>query len=200
MTRVVPLGTRTARFDEREIDMAQLLTIEMAVTQGNCVVSDILETEFLSGMFRPDLSSPFFWDSNMMYKENNNQPVGTFYFLGFGHNFDNWYVDVEETPKFWVGLRHGLAQPNEGEFLHYRLQVTDGNGDDILGFYLATVTTPDYENTIVSLGDWADTDVQPENMVAFGNIRRSNHPHTPTPAAHETVSPVKHYWENKAAG
>ena len=200
MTRIVPLGTRTARFDEKEIDMAQLLTLEMAVTQGNCVVSDILETEFLSGMFRPDLSSPFFWDSNMMYKENNNQPVGTFYFLGFGHNLDNWYVDVEETPRFWVGLRHGLAQPYEGEFLHYRLQVTDGNGDDILGFNPETVTTPDYENTILALGDWADTDVQPENMVEFANIRRSNYPNTPTPAAHETVSPVKHYWENKAAG
>ena len=200
MTRVVPLGTRTARFDENEIDMAQRLSIEMAVTQGNCVVSDIVETEFLSGMFRPDFSSPFFWDGNMMYKKNNNLPVGTFYFLGFGHNFDNWYVDSEETPRFWVGLRHGLAQPYEGEFLHYRLQITDAHGDDVLGFYPATVSSPDYENTIFALGKWADTDVQPQNMAEFANIRRSNHPNTPTPAAHETVSPVNFYWDNDDLG
>ena len=136
----------------------------------------------------------------MRYKENKNMPVRTFYFLGIGHNFDNWCVDAEETPKFRVGLRHGMTQPFEGEFLHYRFQVTDGNGDDILGFYPATVTSPHYENTVFALGKWADPDVLPQNMQEFANIRRSNHPSTPTPSAHETGSPVNSYWKNDNQG
>ena len=42
--------------------------------------------------------------------------------------------------------------------------------------------------------------MQPQNLAEFANIRRSNHPNTPTPAAHETVSPVNFYWDNDDLG
>ena len=71
----------------------------------------------------------------------------TFYYLGFNHNFENWYVNnsfsYPKSPKFRVGLRHGTEDadaPGNADFEHFRIRVTDSSGEDVLGFDAITTT------------------------------------------------------------
>lgn len=74
--------------------------------------------------------------------------LGTFYYLGFNHLFDNWYYDggsgvvtKPSTPKFRIGLQHGSGDlnPGEADFENYRIVIEDSSGD-LLGYQAETVS------------------------------------------------------------
>ena len=73
--------------------------------------------------------------------------LGTFYYLGFNHLFDNWYLSGSgattkpSSPKFRIGLQHGSGDldPGEADFENYRIVIEDSSGD-LLGYQAETVS------------------------------------------------------------
>ena len=129
------------------------LTISVAITLGDFVISDIAEKDFTSGMPAPSFSTPLIEAGNTEgYTAGSH--TQKFYYLGFNDLFDNWFVGrrptVEEedlafstspaTAKFRVGLAHGEgnAKPGDADFENYRIVIEDSSGD-LLGYQAQTV-------------------------------------------------------------
>ena len=110
----VALGDTSRVFDE--IDFTKELTISVAVTLGDYVISDIAEVDFTSGMPAPKFSTgirmapstaadfdaspsglaktPRWLDLSGTTDDDNVEAreYGSFYYLGFNDLFDNWYI------------------------------------------------------------------------------------------------------------
>ena len=124
--------------------------------------------------------------------------VSTFYYLGFNHSFDNWYADPESrrtsnlryprVPKFRIGLRHGSNDPEDDDFDHFRIRITDSSGDDVLGFDAATVADSLYEGRVLVLGNVQDEStsnpwlVDESEAPYFATVKRSNRVEAPVDA------------------
>ena len=183
-------NAKTAKFvlghtqaDFSGVRFAEELTVSAAVVAGKYVISDIAVVEFDSiananialGFPEPTFSSPFYLaqgdGSESIFKGSGGLlatrgkaakavPRSAFYYLGFNHNFANWYVNTGKTypksPKFRIGLRHGTGDPNvleDADFSHFRVRVLDSAGDDVLGFDGATDwDSQAYENQVLVIG------------------------------------------------
>ena len=189
--------------------------VQAAVTRQGHVISDIAQTTYRApgstrgpanrGPHRtgepwmppPRFHSPFFWQGRDHYDDDRQRPVGTFYYLGFGPDFDNWHVDTNtdhgRNPylPLRIGLRHTVPPPDR--FHHFRLFVTDMDGDNVLGFSPAT-RPEDRDGTVLALGDWLARDCQPQDQQPFANLRRDDQV-----PAHQPNSPVDHYWPDTSA-
>ena len=118
------------------VDFAKDLTISVAITLGDFVISDIAEKDFTSGMPAPSFSTTLIESGGPTTDtppassvERSGYTAGVhiqkFYYLGFNDTFDNWFVKSpptvgvdEETvvstvfstkptsAKFRVGLAH----------------------------------------------------------------------------------------------
>ena len=155
-----------------DVTFASDLTISVAMTLGDYVISDIAEKDFTSGMPAPAFSTTL--------KEvadadgaTTGYPGGDqtqkFYYLGFNDTFDNWFVKTPPTAaavaelfstkpatvKFRVGLAHasGVADPDDADFDHYRIVIEDGSGD-LLGYQAQTVnaTSRTYAGKVLVFG------------------------------------------------
>ncbi len=185
---------------------------------------------FVSGVAQPGFSSPFYlvtdpdglaarFDGRILVRDDIDtaideqefiQPTqGTFYYLGFRHNFENYYFETRDqsypnTVRFRVGLKHnGSYDPADAGFSHFRIRVRDDNGDDVLGFAATTVAEPLYDEGMMFALGWAhpfyyqqgydtrnfvmgavDADIGTDRP--FSTIRRSNrHADGPVSAVHE---------------
>lgn len=94
-----------------------------------------------------DIKYIFDGDGDLIKERAKEVEHSVFYYLGFNHNFENWYIEVGTTypksPKFRVGLRHGTEDtdaPGGADFENFRVRVLDSSGQDVLGFDAATVT------------------------------------------------------------
>ncbi len=132
----------------------QPLLVSLSLTQGRKVISDIAETEFVTGMPAPSYSTQMKLadgEGGTVGSFKTESQVNTFYFLGFNTLFDNWYVgsppiDINpfiispSSQKFHIGLRHGKEglDTEKIDFTHYRISVEDSNGDQ-LGFQPETI-------------------------------------------------------------
>ena len=136
------------------------LTISVAITLGDFVISDIAEKDFTSGMPAPDFSTALKEAGAVATGAwNAGEQRNSFYYFGFNDVFDNWFVQrrptvaVEEgvavfdmfstkptTAKFRVGLAHGDgdATPGDADFENYRIVIEDSSGD-LLGYQAKTV-------------------------------------------------------------
>ena len=132
----VALGDTYWVFDD--IDFANNVTVSVAITQGDFVISDIAEAEFTSGMPAPSFKTNVWVASDsddtdvfaLAPKVDGDGDIidlGSFYYLGFNNLFDNWFAsgpfptdneDKPRTPKFRVGLQHGAAveDPSAADF------------------------------------------------------------------------------------
>ncbi len=155
------LGSTSHTFE----DLAQSTEwkVQVAVTDRGYVISDIVEAEITSSAPAPWFDMPIWYgrpaDGSRTvagYKEYlPKNRVGRFYYLGFNKEFKNWYIThvirnmvagfADPTPKFRVGLRHNMDEPDlkEVDFDHFRVRVVDSAGDDMLGFDAATVGNSD---------------------------------------------------------
>ena len=175
------------------VEFTKDLTVSLAVTLGNYVISDIAEAEFTSGMPAPTFATGILAnvadaddvdkDSDLTELIPNGVDYGDFYYLGFNDLFDNWYVadrgtaEIETrptSPKFRVGLRHGNEDlaPADADFDYYRIAIHDSNGDS-LGYQARSVSSSStYSANVITFGE---TPV--ENGVlagdAMSNIRLS---------------------------
>lgn len=132
-------------------------------------------------------------DGDVIEKRAKAVKESTFYYLGFNHNFDNWYVNTGSTypksPKFRVGLRHGTEEadaPGDADFEHFRIRVTDSSGEDVLGF--DAITTTDnraYGDQVLVIGSnerpkerWNEAglalDETASTPTGFSSIKQSN--------------------------
>jgi hypothetical protein len=152
-----------------DVDFAKDLTVSVALTLGDYVISDIAEADFTSGMPAPSFKT----DIVAKVAEGDVDPgdyldpdgvdYGDFYYLGFNDLFDNWYTSAKgdpaittrpRSPKFRVGLQHGDADVDAGDadFENYRITIEDSNGD-LLGYQAETVSASaiynDNDNVIV---------------------------------------------------
>lgn len=194
----VSLGTSSVTFDG--LTLASDYDVQAAITDRKYVISDIVETEFTSGVMKPSFSTPIYYDATRTPgtttndttgvvtgndKDDEAKQVGLFYFLGFNVRFDDWYAVAENAnPKFRVGLKHGVEKPGDADFDHFRIRVEDEDGDDALGFDAATITDSIYtsrllfEFNIENEGprfSETNADYPPgKGKVYFANIRRSN--------------------------
>ena len=143
----VALGETNLLVDD--VSFTKELTVSVAMTQGDYVISDIAEADFTSGMPAPSFSTAVMVESVGADKDAEGNVVspdtvltkGSFYYLGFNDLFDNWYVseptDAVETrpsvPRFRVGLAHGsgATDPDDAKFENYRITIEDPNGDFI---------------------------------------------------------------------
>ena len=145
-----------------DVTLASDLTISVAITLGDFVISDIAEREFTSGMPKPG----FYTVVNERPRVGTEDeaaagafaagiyaaPIQRFYYLGFNDLFDNWFVGERPAPvdgvafetepsvaKFRVGLAHASGvNPEDAGFDHYRIVIEDGSGD-LLGYQAQTV-------------------------------------------------------------
>ncbi len=198
---------------------------------------------FTSGVARPLFSSPFYLVTDpdalatrfgnrilvrddiltaIQEKEHVQKTQGTFYYLGFRHNFENYYFETTNqsyprVARFRVGLGHnGTYKPEEADFSHFRIRVRDSNGDDVLGFAAATGDEPLYDEGMMFALGWTDpyyfqrnlstrdfmmggVDAQIGANRPFSTIRRSNrHAEGPLPAVHQSQDAVwDEYFEPK---
>ncbi len=190
------LGTSHVVFED--LDPAGDWQAQVAVTDSRgWVLSDIAEDALHLGARKPAFSAPFMYRNTTTATETQ---VGTFYYLGFHYNFDNWYVASGRTvplrPRFRVGLRDGVGdRPAGSDFAHFRLRVEDGNGDDVLGFDAATITDSTYQNAVFVPGQWLMSDMPAAPAAPFANIRRDRGVDPTVPASHESASSVyAHYY------
>ena len=164
-TRREPLGETKTKFDG--ITGASDWDVSAALTDGDYVISHIVKHDFTSGLDKPKLFDFFYyvpdagdlddskylkgsrrelqWSQALEDNKIKEHDKGTFYYLGFNHNFDNYYVNNGMTnpvsPKFRIGLVHKLGiDPDDADFDHFRIEVQDDSGDDVLGFQAATVS------------------------------------------------------------
>lgn len=177
-TRRVSLGETATKFDG--ISQASDWDISVALTEGDYVISHIVTSDFTSGLDKPKLFDVFYYvpdasdlDDDKYLKGSGRElqlkqaladekikehDKGTFYYLGFNHNFDNYYVNTGMTnpvnPKFRIGLVHDLdIDPADADFDHFRLEVRDDSGDNILGFQAVTVSDSIYgDDTVIVFG------------------------------------------------
>lgn len=173
VTRHVSLGSKSVTLDD--LEPAGEWEVSVALTRGDYVISDIARPVDVALGFKPRLYSPFYYvpdasalddakylegfsDSNLpahqralnLHKAVTDEVIeehaaGTFYYLGYNHSFDNWYVGTgmtnPATPKFRIGLAHALGLDlDELDVDHFRLRLEDSSGDDVLGFDAAMVT------------------------------------------------------------
>lgn len=173
VTRHVSLGSTSVTLDD--LEPAGEWEISVALTRRGYVISDITPAVDATLGLEAAAYSPFYYvkdaakldnaeyfegfgDSNVpahkralnLHKAVADEVIvehakGTFYYLGYNHNFDNWYVDTgmtnPATSKFRIGLAHALGLDlDELDFDHFRLRVEDSSGDDVLGFDATMVT------------------------------------------------------------
>ena len=166
----VALGDTSLVVDE--VTFATELTVSVAITLGDFVISDIAEKEFTSGMPAPVFSATLKEVADAD-GETTGYPGGdqtqNFYYLGFNDTFDNWFVKTPPTAaevaalfstkpatvKFRVGLAHAgsVANPDDADFDHYRIVIEDGSGD-LLGYQAQTVnaTSRTYDGKVLVFG------------------------------------------------
>ena len=165
IVRRAALGENEVTFDG--ITQASDWEISIALTDRKYVLSHIVTAKFTAGLDKPKLFDSFYYvptasalDDDKYLKDSSRElqlkralddekikkhDKGTFYYLGFNHNFDNYYVDTGMTnpadPKFRIGLVHDLdIDPGDADFDHFRLEIRDSTGDDVLGFQASTVS------------------------------------------------------------
>ena len=161
-----PLGTTSLVV--KGIEYTKDLTVSVAITLDEFVISDIAEKDFTSGMPGPTFSSGVKVAGTTVDDALTGDPDGSvftggwaadediiqkFYYLGFNDVFDNWFVESHtvaspgtlrtspRTAKFRVGLGHGDgdATPADADFDHYRIVIEDSSGD-LLGYQARTVS------------------------------------------------------------
>ena len=174
-----------------EVSFTEALTVSVAVTQGDYVISDIAEADFTSGMPAPSFSTDVRVTSDAAGAiavdaddTSKLRDLGNFYYLGFNDLFDNWYLsltstvtitDSPSTPKFRVGLAHGGADLDldEADFENYRITIEDSSGD-LLGYQAETVAAAGtYGTNVIVFGETAVTGIE-VGTTEFTNIRLSN--------------------------
>ena len=156
--RNVALGEISMVVDK--VDFAKDLTVSVAITHGDFVISDIADAKFTSGMPTPSFKTTILanvadandvdGDLDLGELIPDGVDYGDFYYLGFNDLFDNWYVSDKGdatslitrpvSPKFRVGLQHGAVDlvPGDADFESYRISIEDGNGD-LLGYQAQTI-------------------------------------------------------------
>ena len=173
-----------------EVSVTEALTISVAVTQGDFVISDIAEAEFTSGMPAPRFSTDVREALDGAAKPDPDDSealldLGDFYYLGFNDQFDNWYLsssvvaltDRPSMPKFRVGLAHGGADLDldEADFENYRITIEDSRGD-LLGYQAESVVAAGtYGDNVIVFGGAAVVGTFNVGDNVFNNIRLSNH-------------------------
>ena len=166
------------------VDFTKVLTVSVAITLGNYVISDISETEFTSGMPAPSFKTDIL--ANVGDPLTPSETVyGDFYYLGFNDLFDNWYVTDKGTPsittspasaRFRVGLQHGDSDlaPDDADFENYRISIQDSNGD-FLSYQAKTINASStYSGKAIAFGQ---TYLVVENIASvapISNVRLSN--------------------------
>lgn len=155
----VALGDTSLVVDE--VEYTTDLTVSVAITLGDFVISDIAEKDFTSGMPAPEFSTALKMagttpdDATAAVLATDGWVAGdqrnSFYYLGFNDLFDNWFVASNtvtdgirtkpSTAKFRVGLAHGDgdASPADADFENYRIVIEDSSGD-LLGYQAQTVS------------------------------------------------------------
>ena len=119
--RHVALGDTSLVVDH--IDFTESLTVSLALTLGDYVISDIAEADFTSGMPAPSFKAKVWVSANniedaaddagttdvdeSVTSRAENRPLqdedkddivlGSFYYIGFNDLFDNWYVTPPPT-------------------------------------------------------------------------------------------------------
>lgn len=162
------------------VPLTTRVKVSVSVASRDHLISDIVEQEFTTGLSPPSFSSHFFVHAPGRQLGEQEIPESSFYFLGFNHSFDNWYVNSGQTnpktPKFRVGLCHrGDVDPEAAGFAHYRIRVTDADGSVIPGFDAATVSRGDtYSGRVFVIGTgqlpWIDAAQTCEgNTALLGN-------------------------------
>lgn len=139
-----------------------------------------------------DIKYIFEDDGDLIEARAKKVEDSVFYYLGFNHNFENWYVDTGRTyprsPKFRVGLRHGTEaadDPGDADFDNFRVRVLDSSGQDVLGFDAVTVTdNRAYEDQVLVIGindrprgEWDDDRLALDETnvpAGFSSIKQSN--------------------------
>lgn len=172
------LGSNRTEFGG--IRFTEALQVSAAVVADKQVISDIAVVGFEAihdhdvalGFPSPKFSSSFYLaqgdggtsmfrgSGGFMTTRAKAVPRSTFYYLGFNHNFQNWYVDTGRTKprrsKFRIGFRHGTTNPDvleDANFRHYRVRIVDSSGDDVLGFEAPTgADSQTYENLVLVIG------------------------------------------------
>jgi hypothetical protein len=177
-----------------KVEFTKDLTVSVALTLSDHVISDIAETDFTSGMPAPTFKTGVVANIDLdedgagtiLGPDPEGVDYGDFYYLGFNDLFDNWYVsagDVETSPssaRFRVGLRHGDGdvKPGDADFENYRITIEDGNGD-LLRYQAQTVSASSvYGSNVIVFGENADlietTDAAVTADNPMTNIRLSN--------------------------
>lgn len=181
------------------VEFTKELTVSLAITLGDYVISDIAEAEFTSGMPAPSFTTGILanvadgddadGDTDLTELIPDGDDYGVFYYLGFNDLFDNWYVADRGTAtlttspasaKFRVGLRHGNEDlaPADADFDYYRISIHDSNGDS-LGYQARSISaSTTYEANVITFGGTTATLV-PNTVLgtpaaAMSNIRLSN--------------------------
>lgn len=134
--------------------------LAQAQTGGDIDKSSIFRSADADDPTKRDIKYIFDGDGDLIEARAKAVKHAVFYYLGFNHNFENWYVNTGRTypksPKFRVGLRHGTEDadaPGGADFEHFRVRVLDSNGNDVLGFDAATVTdNRAYEDQVLVIG------------------------------------------------
>lgn len=214
-TQNLPLATTGTVF--KGIDFAEDWEVSVALTDRKHVISHIRVFDFISGVAKPKFSSPFYLapattglpgsyvkDGNIDWAKvvadaregagdsDLAKTKGTFYYLGFNHNFDNYFVNTGMTnprqPKFRVGLVHDHTyDPDNADFKRFRVRVEDEDGDNILGFDAGTTTDArTYDSKVMIIGtvfgrrgtanNSGDYKAQDKALAAreFSTIRKAN--------------------------
>ena len=202
--RHAPLGATGITLED--LSLATDWEVSLALTDRGHVVSDIATVGFTSGLSAPRFGTPFHFRETA-----NSEPTttkGDFHYLGFNHNFLNWYVDTGQsnprTPRLRVGLQHGpgytLADAKDiANFSHFRLRLEDARGHSRLGFDAAMTadTVKTYGGRELALGKSNSTDTDP-GAAAFSTLRKSDRMARPALEAWH-VAAVSHYWSDDTA-
>ena len=141
----VALGDTSLVVDD--IDFTKELTVSVAVTLGDYVISDIAEADFTSGMPKPKFKTNIYVSANAIDTDTADDPntdedetvvatdddkplevdnkivvKGEFYYLGFNDLFDNWYVSAQPA----VEAERVRVSPRTSKF---RVGLAHGDGD-----------------------------------------------------------------------
>ena len=202
--RQVSLGSTGITLDG--LSLAADWEVSLALTDRGHVVSDIATVGFTSGLSAPRFGTPFHFRETPGSEPTTTQ--GNFYYLGFNHNFLNWYVDTGQstprTPRLRVGLQHGPGYTLEdakdiARFSHFQFRLEDAQGNSRLGFDPAMVadTAATYGGRELALGKSDSTDTDP-GAAGFSTLRKSNRMARPALEAWH-VAAVSHYWSDGTA-
>ena len=188
----VALGDTSLVVDD--VTLASDITISVAITLGNFVISDIAEKDFTSGMPKPGFYTVLKERGRVGAEAPEGYSSGTyaapmqrFYYLGFNDLFDNWFVAERpatvtdaaiafetrpSVPKFRVGLAHASGvKPGDADFDHYRIVIEDGSGD-LLGYQAQTVDakrTYGSNRTVFGVPGGAATLLNGSNLTSLGD-------------------------------